>query len=76
MKEFDRVILQVNLPEYGLLAGDIGTIVMVHNGGAGYEVEFMTLSGETVAVSTLLKEQIRPIKQKEIAHVRQMAELG
>jgi len=36
----------------GLEAGDIGTVVHIHNGGAGYEVEIMTLAGEMVAVLT------------------------
>jgi hypothetical protein len=47
--ETDIVVLTVDLPAYGLKAGDLGTIVMVH-GQKGYEVEFMTLTGETIAV--------------------------
>jgi hypothetical protein len=34
----------------------------------------MTLGGDTVAVHTLLANQVRPVKQKEIAHVREIAE--
>ena len=30
--------------------GDIGTVVLIHQGGKGYEVEFVTLDGETVAI--------------------------
>ena len=56
----------------GLKAGDIGTVVHIHGGGAAYEVEFMTLAGETVSVVTLLHSQIRPIAPREIAHVRDM----
>jgi hypothetical protein len=74
IKEFERVILQVDLPEHRLLAGDIGTVVMIHNNGAGYEVEFITLSGSTIAVPTLLSNQIRSVRKKEIAHVRDIAE--
>jgi uncharacterized protein (DUF433 family) len=48
--ELDTVILKVDLPEAGLRAGDLGTVVLVHPSGTGYEVEFMTLDGETVAV--------------------------
>lgn len=73
IKEFERVILQIDLPEYGLLAGDIGTVVMIHDDGAGFEVEFITLGGDTVAVPTLLASQVRSIKQREIAHVREIA---
>lgn len=72
--EHDRVVLQSNIPEHQLVAGDIGTVVFVHRNGAGYEVEFMTLDGETVAVVTLLRAQIRPIAQREIAHARLVAQ--
>jgi|688.fasta_scaffold00749_17 hypothetical protein len=47
---------------------------MIHDNGADFEVEFMTLGGDTVAVHTLLANQVRPVKQKEIAHVREIAE--
>ena len=49
--ELDRVILTEDLLEYGLKAGDIGTVVLLHRGGEGYEVEFATLDGETLAVT-------------------------
>jgi len=41
----DTVVLAVDLPEYGLIQGDLGTVVLVH-GNRGYEVEFVTLDGE------------------------------
>ena len=71
--ELDDVILTCDLREKSLTAGDIGTVVLVHQGGKGFEVEFATLSGETLAVVTLLKSQVRPIKRREIAHVRELA---
>lgn len=69
IEELDSVVLKVELPEYGLKQGDIGTIVLVHDGEA-YEVEFMTLEGETVAVVTLFADQVRPIGEHEIANAR------
>ncbi len=33
-------------------------VVHIYQGGAGYEVEFMTLTGETVAVVTLMASHI------------------
>jgi hypothetical protein len=74
IKELDSVVLTTDLPEYRLESGDIGTVVMVHSGGAGYEVEFVTLDGRTVAVTTLLSSQLRPIAKGEIAHARPVAE--
>lgn len=63
-------MLTRDLATEGLKAGDIGTVVHIHKAGAGFEVEFMTLAGETVTVVTLLPDQIRPIARREIAHVR------
>lgn len=73
IQELEDVILACNLPEQGLAQGDIGTVVLVHEKGKGYEVEFTTLDGETIAIVTLAAEQVRPSKPKEIAHVRDLA---
>jgi hypothetical protein len=70
MKEHDWVVLARDLSGEGLRAGDIGTVVHVHGNSAGYEVEFMTLDGETVRVVTLSPDQARPIAPREIAHAR------
>lgn len=72
IKEHDCVVLTEDLPEEKMRSGDIGTVVHIHQGGTGYEVEFMTLAGETVAVITLLPTQIRPIARRDIAHVRDL----
>jgi hypothetical protein len=69
LEETELAVLTVDLPEYGLRAGDIGTVVLVH-GRTGYEVEFMTLEGEMVAVTSLQTAQVRPIGSREVAHVR------
>ncbi len=70
MDELDVIVLAVDKPEHGLKIGDIGTIVLVHGDHAGYEVEFATLDGETVAVITASPAEIRPIRSGEIAHAR------
>ena len=72
IKELDDVILTDDLLEHGLSAGDIGTVVLVHRGHKGYEVEFTSLDGETIAVVTLLANQVRPSRAGEIAHVREL----
>jgi uncharacterized protein DUF4926 len=73
IQELEDVILDCDLPEHGLKRGDIGAVVLIHRGGEGYEVEFTTLDGETVAVVTLLANQIRPAHKREIAHARELA---
>ena len=72
-KEHDSVVLAADLPEYSLQRGDIGTVVLVHQDDRGYEVEFITLEGETLAVLTLMSGQVRSIAPHEIAHVRMVA---
>ena len=73
IKELDPVVLKRSLPKERLKSGDVGWVVMVHGGGAGYEVEFMTLSGDTVAVVTVPAAAVRPVAPGEIAHARLVA---
>ena len=47
IKELNRGILTIDLPEHGLQSGDVGTVVDVLAGGEAYIVEFMTMDGET-----------------------------
>jgi len=70
IKELDSVVLAVDLPAHRLKAGDIGTIVHVHQGGKGFEVEFVALDGETVAVASLTAAELRPVGRREIIHAR------
>lgn len=73
MKALERVVLASEIPEHGLQVGDIGTIVLIHDEGKGYEVEFVSLDGETVAVVSLLAYQVRTIRRREIPHARLLA---
>lgn len=70
LKELDRVVLAVDFPEYQLQAGDMGVIVLVHDDGAGYEIEIFTAEGKTYEVITVEAAQIRPVQAFEIAHAR------
>ena len=72
IKEHDRIVLLKDLPEDGLQAGDVGTVVHIHRQGEAFEVEFMTLDGGTVAVITLLSSQIRAVSKRDITHVREL----
>ena len=72
INEHDIVVLTEDLSDAGLRAGDIGTVVHIHNNGAGYEVEFTTLAGQTIAVASLLAEQVRPVGRQDVAHVREL----
>jgi hypothetical protein len=70
IKELDSVVLAVDLPAHRLKVGDVGTIVHVHVGGKGFEVEFVALDGETVAVASLTAAELRPVGRREIIHAR------
>lgn len=72
IQEHDRVVLTADLPAEGLESGDVGTVVHIHRGGEGYEVEFMTLAGKTIAVATVLAGQCRPIGKRDVPHVREL----
>lgn len=73
IRELDRVVLTTALPEEGLEAGDIGTVVLVHGDSKGYEVEFTTLDGNTFAVVTVFAGQVRPTQARELAHARMVS---
>ncbi len=68
--EHERLILTADLPEHGLEAGDVGTVVYVYDDGLAYEVEFFTLGGETAAVATVEAAQARPVGRRDITHAR------
>lgn len=59
---YEDAILMVDLPDDGLLAGDIGTVVERHDVPGlepGYSVEFFDLLGNTVAVITVPVSALR-----------------
>jgi hypothetical protein len=72
IKELDLVALTADLRANDLVAGDIGTVVLVHGDSKGYEVEFMTSDGETIGVLSLAAKQIRPLSGHEVLHAREL----
>ena len=74
--EHERIVLTSPLLGEGLEAGDVGTVVFVHNNGEAYEVEFFTLSGVTAAVTTVRAAQLRPIGHRDLVHARPLAILA
>jgi hypothetical protein len=72
IKEHERVVLTTSVPNSGLEAGDVGTVVHVCRDGQAFEVEFVTLDGHTAAVLTLEASSVRPIGKRDMAHVREL----
>ena len=69
--EHASIVLTVDIPVAGLVAGDVGVVVHVHRNGEAYEVEFMTLDGGTLTIQTLESRQIREARSLDIPHVRE-----
>ncbi len=73
IKEHDRIVLLEGISNKGFRAGDVGTVVHVHSDEAAVEVEFMTLSGNTIGVVTLLASQVRAVTKNDMCHARELA---
>ncbi|MGA3211023.1 MAG: DUF4926 domain-containing protein [Terriglobales bacterium] len=73
IKELERVVLTTSVPEKGLEAGDVGTVVHAYTDGQAFEVEFTTLEGKTAAVVTVSSKGVRPVGGREITHARELA---
>jgi hypothetical protein len=71
LTEHASVVLTTDVPSAGLMAGDVGVVVHVHQQGAAYEIEFMTLDGATLTVQTLEARQVRAARNLDIPHVRE-----
>ena len=73
------VILLRDIPEEGLFAGDIGTVVERHDVQGletGYSVEFFDMLGNTVAVATLPISFLRLPTRADRPAVRLMASVA
>ncbi|MBI2472050.1 MAG: DUF4926 domain-containing protein [Planctomycetes bacterium] len=57
-KLFDVVALTVDLPEYNLWRGQVGTVVEILAKGEAYEVEFSDREGHTYESLGLRPDQI------------------
>ena len=60
--------LSADLQEHGLELGTFGSVMFVHYESEAYEVEFVPLDRETVAVVSLCSSQVRPFAESEVGH--------
>ncbi len=70
IEEHGRIVLTSDLPQEGLKAGDVGTVVHVYANGEAFEIEFLTLDGKTAAVATVTASQLRPVTERDLTHAR------
>jgi len=73
IQELDTVVLARDMPEVGLEKGDIGVVVHCYVDNQAFEVEFVTGAGKTVALLTLSPQDLRPMGQQDMLHVRVFA---
>ena len=69
IKEHHRVVLKKSLAGQGFKAGDVGTVIHIYKTGEAFEVECLTLHGETVAIARLAS-QVCPVQKREITPAR------
>lgn len=65
----DIAVLVRDLPEHGLRAGDVGTVVFTYDTRT-FEVEFVRGSGGTQALVTLSIDDLRPMTDADLLAVR------
>jgi hypothetical protein len=68
----DTVVLDRDVPQHGLRAGDLGAVVQTYEPD-GLEVEFVTASGRTQALVTLGVGDVRPVHDQDLIAVRSLA---
>ena len=80
LEMFQRAILTVDLPQDGLRAGDVGTVVDEHVvpnvEETGYSVEFFDMTGRTVAVVTVPASSLREPTTHDLPSVRAFSAAG
>ena len=54
---FDSVALIEDLPDEGLVCGNMGSIVEIYNDGEAYEIEFVNGEGQTYGLLALRPKQ-------------------
>jgi hypothetical protein len=67
IKLLDVVALTVELPEYHLWRGQVGTVVEILAGGAAFEVEFSDRAGRTYESLGLGPDQIMVLHYEPLA---------
>ena len=67
IKLLDVVALVIDLPQHGLLRGQVGTVVEALAGGSAFEIEFSDRSGRTYESLGLRPEQLMVLRFEPVA---------
>jgi hypothetical protein len=72
--EHDVVVLTRDVPDEGLQTGDLGVVLLVHQGddqvGPGFTIEVTTVLGDTIAVTDVPADLVRPVTEHDVRHTR------
>jgi len=71
LDEHTQVVLKRPLPSLGLEPGDVGIVVHAYGNGEAYEVEFLSLDGNTIGVSTVEAAGLRQASGRAVLHERE-----
>lgn len=71
IKLHNTVALTVNLPEYNLWRGQVGTVVEILANGSAFEVEFSDRDGRTYESLGLRPDQIMVLHHEPINGIEQ-----
>jgi hypothetical protein len=80
LKMYDQVALRRDVPEEGLKAGDVATLVDLvpgpPGGPKGAVLEVFNALGHTVCITSVSVEDVQPLQEDEVLSVRRLARAG
>lgn len=80
LKLYEQVALRRDVPEDGLKAGDVATLVEIVPGPQGQPqgavIEVFNALGHTICVTDVSVEDIEPLSEDEVLAVRRLARAG
>ena len=68
-----KIVLLNGIPESGLAAGDVGTVIYSYEKGTAFKVEFVRFDGAIVAIETLSAQQVRSVGKQDMLHSRHLS---
>jgi len=77
LKLYERAVLTADMPDEGLRAGDVGVVVEHYPASGvvpeGYEVEFFSATGDTLAVASIPASKLREASPRDVLAVRELS---
>lgn len=76
--EHQRAVMTRDIPDLGLVAGDVGVVVHIHRkpgeaNPVGFMLEFFSLDGESLREESVPADAVRPVTAGDLMHARPVA---